>query len=232
MQSFAVEETVDDQEKTRLRDLLDQVDRPDSMTREFDEGDHPVTAKVQCLIDFLKDEESANFAGLVFVQTRAEVAVLSQLLMRHPLTSSFSTSTFVGESGSFNRKFAIHELADARNQKTTLDDLRHGRKNLIITTNALEEGIDVSACNVVVCFEKPPNLKSFVQRRGRARKDVSKYAIMLEDGSDPNTVAKFEELEDMMRRIYEDEMRKLVQLEQLEDEEAAGHREFSVEATG
>jgi ERCC4-related helicase len=50
-----------------------------------------------------------------------------------------------------------------------LNDFQQRRKNLIISTNVLEEGIDITACYMVICFNKPPNLKSFVQRRGRAR---------------------------------------------------------------
>ena len=52
-------------------------------------------------------------------------------------------------------------------QTETLDDLRSGAKNLIISTSICREGIDIGACNIVICFEKPPNLKSFIQRRGR-----------------------------------------------------------------
>ena len=85
---------------------------------------------MQALIEFLKMEDSATFAGLVFVQTRAEVAVLSQVLMLHPLTCSFAVSTFVGESGHSSRKTVLGELVDVRNQKTTLDDLRQGVKTL------------------------------------------------------------------------------------------------------
>ncbi|KAK5548299.1 Dicer-like protein 2, partial [Exophiala xenobiotica] len=52
-------------------------------------------------------------------------------------------------------------------------------KNLIIETDVLEEGIDVTACNLVVCFDVPSNLKPFLQRRGRARQEQSTFAILL-----------------------------------------------------
>ena len=54
-----------------------------------------------------------------------------------------------------------------------------------MATNALEERIDVQSCNLVVCFDPPLNLKSFIQRRGRARQEKSTLAIMAskEDGT-------------------------------------------------
>lgn len=140
---------------------------------------HHTTPKVQALVQCLQGMDSTTFSGLIFVRTRAEVAVLSHILsIQAPW---FKVATFVGESSFSGRRNTIGDLADLKNQKGTLDDLRLARKNLVVTTNALEEGIDVSACNVVICFDKPSNLKSFIQRRGRARRAASKYVIMFED---------------------------------------------------
>ena len=115
-------------------------------------GYYDISPKFEALIDFLGSQDVSDFTGLVFVQTRAEVAVISYILSVHPKTCKFSIGTFIGISGYPGRKNKVSELADAKDQKTTLDDLREGRKNLIITTNALEEGIDVIACNVVSRF--------------------------------------------------------------------------------
>lgn len=231
-QSLSVEKSIEDLEKDHLTTLLDPVLA--KLVPESDERLRPLSLspKLRKLIEFLGSRESSSFTGLVFVQTRAEVAIMPRVLSRHPQTSRFAISTFVGESESVNRKVAISELADVRNQKTTLDDLRQGRKNLVITTNALEEGIDVSACNHVICFEKPPNLRSFIQRRGRARQDISTYAIMLEKGRDLGILERFHELEAEMKRMYEDDMRKLDQTKRLEHEDLVQNREYVVKNTG
>ncbi|KAL8801992.1 MAG: hypothetical protein Q9200_006748, partial [Gallowayella weberi] len=225
-------EQLDDNEKTYLERCLS------SLLSCVSEETLPVadgaclSNKVLRLLDFLAWEQLPGFTGLVFVKTRAEVAVLAELLSIHPQTKSFYTvSTFVGQSNSSKRKLNIAELVDVRSQVDTLDDLRLGRKNLVVTTSALEEGIDVSACNVVICFDKPANLKSLIQRRGRARKVESKLTLMLADDENPSTVTTWQELEEAMRRQYEDDMRQLQVLEELEaiDE---GEREFVVETTG
>ncbi|KAL8953898.1 MAG: hypothetical protein Q9222_000272 [Ikaeria aurantiellina] len=194
--------------------------------------DAELSDKVLRLVDFLVSEQKPGFTGLVFVQTRAEVAVLSQVLSVHLRIKDFYTvSTFVGASSSSNRKGNIGELVDVRDQIDTLDDLRYGRRNLVVTTSALEEGIDVSACNTVICFDKPANLRSLVQRRGRARKSESTFALMLADNHDPSVVATWQRLEEEMRQIYQDDMRQLLETAALEaiDE---GDREYVVEKTG
>ena len=230
--SFTIEDDVQVLEKLHLRNLFDSIGAAAPAKEDLKSDYESISPKVGALIDFLKSEDTATFSGLVFVQTRAEVAILSQLLMAHTSTKSFNVGTFVGESGYSGRKLAVGELADIRNQKTTLDDLRLGKKNLIVTTNALEEGIDVSACNVVVCFEKPPNLKSFVQRRGRARKRSSKYAILLDPTKDSHLTLKWLDLEAMMKEIYSDHMRELQRLQALEDEESGDSRELYIPETG
>lgn len=121
---------------------------------------------------------------------------------------------------------------EVRNQKDSLDDFRTGHKNLIITTNALEEGIDISACNVVICFDKPPNLKSFIQRRGRARKSASKYVVMFQRGADDSAISKWQDLEQEMKQIYMDEMRQLEELKGLEANEEGYQPPLEVQSTG
>ena len=153
----------EDAERVYLGGKLDQVLR--------DPSDHPLVTelpfspKVDALIGFLKHENPDSFTGLVFVKTRAEVAVISHILANHPDTRKFAIGAFVGTSSNASRKHSIHDLADVRSQKSTLQELRNGRKNLVVTTNALEEGIDVIACNVVLCFDMPRTLISFIQRR-------------------------------------------------------------------
>lgn len=226
-------DAIDDAEKIYLKDLFARIEiSADSAAPHKDNLN--LTPKVQCLIDFLVDEHNENFIGLVFVQTRVEVAILAQLLSRHVQTKErLIVSTFVGASTSSNRKFEIGELVDVKNQKNTLDDLRNGRSNLVITTTALEEGIDVSACNAVVCFERPQvmNLKSFIQRRGRARKSSSKFVLMFEEGSYCTVLSAWQQLETEMIETYMDDMRCLQQIQGLEAIEE-GDREFCVESTG
>ena len=160
-----------------------------------------LSSKVQRLIDCLVDELVPGFSGLLFTQTRASVGLLADIISNHPRTKDkVEVGTFVGTSNSEKRKSNIGDLYGLKDQTETLNELRSGRKNLIVATSVLEEGIDVSACNVVICFEKPPNLKSFIQRRGRARSMKSKYIIMFEEGSG-DAIKTWEQLEEGMKQV-------------------------------
>jgi len=165
------------------------------------------------------------------VQTRASVHLLARMLSTHGrIKEKLRVGTFVGTSNNDRRKTSISELLGLGDQNESLNDLRSGKKNLIIATSVLEEGIDVSACNVVLCFQKPLNLKSFIQRRGRARNSKSRFIIMVEEGS-RDAVTPWKQLEEEMKQIYMDDMRQLAKIRE-EEEEEQGERMFVVELTG
>ena len=193
-----------------------------------------MSPKLHRLIELLTVEMNDPISsGIVFVQTRAQVASLSTLLAMLPETRHLVRAvTFVGTSSNYNRKGKLSELVDASHNATAVEDLRSGRKNLIICTSACEEGIDISACNLVVAFEPPPNLKSFIQRRGRARAMSSKYILMYEDnGKYVKRLADLQMYEQAMEEEYRNKMRQRKELETLESEDE-GYRELVVDSTG
>ena len=225
-------ESLEVDERIYLRMKLGEVEIP-SPGEDVPVEYHHLSPKVQTLISFLREEISPDFSGIVFVRTRVEVAVLSHILAIH--TSSLEISTFIGASNFSGRKAAISELADVKNQKTTLADLRQGRKNLIVTTNALEEGIDVSRCRLIVCFDRPNNLKSFIQRRGRARKSDSKYVITFQDGLTSEITTTWPVLEAQMTGLYSDHMRQIRDIqneENLSEETTHRQKHLTVSSTG
>ena len=194
--------------------------------------DSELSPKVRLLLEHLQAGFIPGFAGLVFVKTRAAVRLLAQLISVDSRTKDhFSVGMFVGTSNHDKRKSNVGEIHELLDQGETLNDLRYGRKNLIIATSVLEEGIDVSATNTVICFEKPPNLKSFIQRRGRARSSKSRYIIMLGDAAKKDLLHTWRTLEEHMKRMYMDDMRRLEEIRR-KDTEEEGNKIFKIEVTG
>ncbi|KAI0591579.1 Dicer-dimer multi-domain protein [Pyrenophora tritici-repentis] len=194
-----------------------------------------LSQKVNILVDTLVAEAEGNpdFTGLVFVEQRVWVASLAEILTCHPRTKHLlRVGTFVGTSQSSKRKSNISVFAEPKNQQTTLDDFRAGIINLVLATSVLEEGIDVSSCHLVICFEQPKNLKSFVQRRGRARQQRSRYLVFVPDNSNVQSVKSWQSLEAEMRRAYEDDKRKVRLAQEQEQVDEYGERHLRIESTG
>ncbi|CAN9153372.1 unnamed protein product [Alternaria alternata] len=191
--------------------------------------------KVNKLVDTLVAEANGTpgFTGLVFIEQRVWVASLAEILACHPHTKDLlRVGTFVGSSKSSKQKANISALAEPKNQQTTLDDFRAGIINLVLATTVLEEGIDVSSCHLVVCFERPKNLKSFVQRRGRARKQESRYLIFVPDTGEARSSTSWQSLEAEMRKAYEDDKRRVQVAQEAELIDEVGERYFRVPNTG
>ncbi|KAL3463565.1 hypothetical protein BJX64DRAFT_276446 [Aspergillus heterothallicus] len=224
---------MDSEERIFLVDFFSQLPAPDLKFHSTGSVNAHVSPKFEALISFLLTTDDRDFSGLIFVQQRATVAVMADLLSVHPSTKDrFRSGGFVGMSTSTNRKDILPELLTAKTQRGTLDEFRGGRKNLIVTTDVLEEGIDVSACSVVVCYNRPPNLKSFLQRRGRARRKHSTYAILLSTDDDHSHLHKWQDLEKVMEEAYKDDQRRLEELRALETTEEDVNSRFCVESTG
>lgn len=224
---------LENDEKAYLLGILTKVPRTELVSDLRTVDSLQISAKVDSLISFLAKEEHDKFSGLIFVRQRATVSVMTKLLSIHPKTRDrFRCAPYVGLSNSANRKQNIGELLDPRDQCETLENFRQGRTNLIIATDVLEEGIDVTACHLVICFNKPPNLKSFIQRRGRARQEKSTFVIMLADDDVSASLNSWQALEGEMLRVFQNDARLLQEVSNLESIQEDIEDEFRVESTG
>ncbi|EPE27300.1 P-loop containing nucleoside triphosphate hydrolase [Glarea lozoyensis ATCC 20868] len=229
-ESFETSWDIAPAEKAYLAKALNQVDKTHTsnplLRTEFDISD-----KVAQLIKVMLEQDTSKFRGIIFVQERAVVSVLAQLLSIHPQTRNiFKIGIMVGTSTNDYRGREMADFVNLDSQNDALIDFRSGKLNLLVATSVLEEGIDVPACNTVFCFQKPANLKSFIQRRGRARQRDSKLIIFHE--FDDTKKTEWRQLEENMRRMYEDDLRVLQQLSITEEEEYHDGRFFQVESTG
>ncbi|KAJ5330175.1 hypothetical protein N7452_010565 [Penicillium brevicompactum] len=191
-----------------------------------------ISFKLQTLFNFLSKKTGEKFSGLIFAKRRVTVSMLVHIFSMHPKTRDiFNCGAFVGWASSHSRKDSLGDLLHREGQRDVLEDFRTGKKNLLVATDVLEEGIDVSACNLVICFDKPANLKSFVQRRGRARHQESTFAVMISTEDESLNIHKWQELEEVMIEAYQDETRHRKEAWELEGAEESVRERLWVEKT-
>jgi ERCC4-related helicase len=205
---------------------------PPSTYHDMEHSQLEVSPKVQELIKFLVSQRHSQVSGILFVDQRETADMLKRLLSAHPNTKHLSYATFVGTSNPSIHSRSPTETINLDNQKTTLEDFRSQKCDMIIATNVLEEGIDISSCNLVICFNKPVNLKSFIQRRGRARDKVSVFVLMLAQEDILARCKDWEAMEANMLKMFEEQQRKAKNELQLEDSEEHRYRRFAIESTG
>ncbi|KAL0940927.1 dicer-like protein 2 [Colletotrichum truncatum] len=220
-------ETWKDEEKEYLAKVLGQVEcqcpSADSPSKDV------LSGKISILIEQLL-QENGDTIGIIFAKERAIVGVLCHLLTSHDLLrAKYRVGAMVGTSQYQSRKRDIWDLTRVEDLQS-LQQFRSGRINLLVATSVLEEGIDVPACNLVFCFDKPPNLKSFIQRRGRARMRDSKLLMLLNESE--SSPQGWEAMEADMKRQYEDQERTLEHLQEIEGMEESEGMKFVVEKTG
>ena len=172
------------------------------------------------LVELLKAEFAPGTRGIMFARERATVVMLNHLIAMHPELKHIRAGAFLGCTSFAARKGDLIELTDPHDQTDAVNELRTGKKTLLISTSVLEEGVDIPACDLVICFDAISNLRSFVQRRGRARKATSKFIVLL-GKNDQNSIKRWSSLEAYMKEKYEDDERAAQRAEEAEsvDEE-------------
>ncbi|KAM4066852.1 ribonuclease III domain-containing protein [Hirsutella rhossiliensis] len=214
-------------EKRYVADFLRRVspERPSPRPQNSSDLSDKVTVLLQELLSIEQD-----VVGIIFIKERSTVTMLCEVLASCPrIVERYRIGCMVGGSTHSARKRTLYEFWGETNQ-TGLQDFRSGAINLLVGTSVLEEGIDIPACNLIVCFDKPHTPKAFVQRRGRARMGDSRLVWLTEQS--PDVIQQWEALEEELKHMYEDEEREIRKLEMLQDSEPGGTINFEVESTG
>lgn len=68
-------------------------------------------------------------------------------------------------------------------QDATITKFKNGTFNCLFATNVAEEGIDIPECDLVIRFDLYSSVIQYLQSKGRARQDKSKFINMVEEGN-------------------------------------------------
>ncbi|KAF5684693.1 Dicer 2 [Fusarium circinatum] len=186
-----------------------------------------VSHKTSRLIHELLEAKN-DAVGIIFVKERTAVHTLCKLLNNYPpIKDRYKVGAIVGSSSYGLQKQKVYEYPIGA--ENVLEEFRSGAIDLLVATSVLEEGIDVPACNLVVSFDEIATLKSFIQRRGRARKQESKMIALMSSGADTRA---WEDLEIGMKERYEDDQRELDRLDKQAWAEDIDSTCYIVKSTG
>ncbi|CAL5339512.1 unnamed protein product [Camellia sinensis] len=134
-----------------------------------------------------------NMKCIVFVNRIVIARALSYILQNLKFLSSWKCDFLVG----------VHSGLKSMSRKimnTILEKFRSGELNLLVATKVGEEGLDIQTCCLVIRFDLPETVASFIQSRGRARMPQSEYAFLVDRGNERerNLILNFKKDEDKM----------------------------------
>ncbi|XP_020230787.1 endoribonuclease Dicer homolog 2 isoform X2 [Cajanus cajan] len=158
-----------------------------------------LTSKVCCLIDSLLEYSYRGLTDIrciIFVERIITAVVLQDLLNTLlPKYNSWKTKFIAGQNCGLQNQ-------SRRKQNDIVEEFRMGLVNIIVATSILEEGLDVQSCNFVIRFDPSPTVCSFIQSRGRARKQNSDYILMVKSGDSVtrSRLEKYLSSADIMRK--------------------------------
>lgn len=126
--------------------------------------------RVEILLATLRSHSNDQERIIVFVERRSTAERICRRLRDDPQVSQMNPEFIVGNAnGGFPKEM----------QQSVLDKFHKGQCQVLIATTVLEQGIDVAACGVVICFDGVKSIKSIIQSRGRARKHSSKFLVFV-----------------------------------------------------
>jgi endoribonuclease Dicer len=156
--------------------------------------------KLRTYLDSVKLKyEAKDLRCVIFVTKRADAKALSEIIKSIEELKDYITCEYIIGIGTteVDTKLKMNHNEQAHAFKS----FRDGKINLLVATNVVEEGIDISKCNVVIRFDMVKTLTSNIQSRGRARDVNSHYVLMINLFNPEHTqmVAKLEKQEEIMR---------------------------------
>ena len=161
----------------------------------YDPTDVDITNKVKKLLSCLTQQlgtritgsrKRKDMLGIVFVERRMTALLLTRILnalkVNDPRLARIKCAYVVGQNDARMSTTVRREThMNVNKQHEVLENFRKEKINLLVATSVVEEGIDVPQCNLVIRFDFPPNIRSYIQSKGRARAKPSKYILMIED---------------------------------------------------
>ncbi|XP_050430735.1 endoribonuclease dcr-1 isoform X3 [Adelges cooleyi] len=139
----------------------------------------PKLVQFMALLDSVERTDSC----LVFVDRRTTAKLLYHFIKECKRYNSFKNiecDFIVGARGLFTME-SNESLYKKQQNQDIVKNFHKNTINVLITSEVLEEGIDVPECNYVIRYDMPKNFPSYVQSKGRARSKKSKFIVLAQN---------------------------------------------------
>ncbi|VIO98812.1 Uncharacterized protein BM_BM3027 [Brugia malayi] len=187
--------------QNQLAKLFEKFVKSDELNfKENDSGEEKEILKMLHTIlleQYVSDPASRT---IIFVTTRKLAQYLSHHLNAVKIVDR--TSRAVGFITSSNRSSALNGQT-TEEQRTVIENFNQGTLKVLVATSVAEEGLDISACNLIIKYNNTGSERSLIQRRGRARAKHSKSILLALDGSIEEKELENIQKEHLMRRCLE-----------------------------
>ncbi|XP_023636190.1 dicer-like protein 4 isoform X3 [Capsella rubella] len=114
---------------------------------------------------------------IIFVNRIVTARTLSCILNKLELLRSWKSDFLVGISSGL-------KSMSRKSMETILKRFQSKELNLLVATKVGEEGLDIQTCCLVIRYDLPETVTSFIQSRGRARMPQSEYAFLVDSGNE------------------------------------------------
>nr|CAD2177130.1 unnamed protein product [Meloidogyne enterolobii] len=117
---------------------------------------------------------------LIFVATRNCASKLADHLKKVPELPIFYNKENVGYMVSSNQSLSAGGQS-TQEQQQMIRDFDSGKVKVLVVTSVAEEGVNITACNLIVKYNNVGSERSMIQRRGRARQKNSVSILLALD---------------------------------------------------
>ncbi|KAK8060216.1 Dicer-like protein [Apiospora saccharicola] len=142
-----------------------------------------VSDKILRLVSILtKDFTPRTDKCIIFVDRRLTAVVLNDLLKQPGMGLKHVQPKILLGTGTVE---AGEQLGMSRKaQEKAIREFRSVGTNCLVATNIAEEGLDIPNCNMVIRFDLYNTMIQYIQSKGRARMDNSRFFHMMEHGNE------------------------------------------------
>ena len=147
-----------------------------------------------------------NNKVIIFVSNRTVSFFLEEIITGtlQLINQNLKCVSVIGTNRHKTEHNSLFEPKITSNQlNTRINDFNTNKANVLIGTSTVEEGLDIQSCNIVIVFSELTTAKSYIQMKGRARKDNAKLlAFTSNKNASLNLISDFIQLNECMQRLF------------------------------